>query len=432
MNLPTLILRHAPAAFALCAGFLLIPAGRAQPEPQIADNRFLFIFDTSAEMKKRLPAVQAEVNQLMSTGLRGQLRPGDSVGVWTFDQDLHTGQFPLQSWRPENAVTIAAGINKFVGKQKYANKTRFDVLQPQLNQVIRDSGRLTVLIFCDGADEIKGTPYDARINQVFQQRTAEQKRTRQPFVLVFRTQLGQYTGCTMNFPPGMVNIPEFPPPPAPPAPVNPPPPEPPPAPVVKPPVGPPLVIIGTKVQTNWPPASETSPPPPTNPAPVAPMNVVSTPAANVVAPTVPVSPPPPAISESAVQTNVASSPSANLIVPPNSIAPPKPAVPTSPTNPVPVIQTRTNAAPVPSTRPTAPTNAAPVMPTQAVSVSPANPMPSASPSAPSPEAPGPSHKSALAIGGALLMVAGGLAALAVMRSRRAGRGSLITRSMRKD
>ena len=103
-----------------------------KPQPGITDSRFLFIFDTSADMKKRLPAVQTELNELLSTGLGGQLRAGDSIGVWTFDKDLRTGQFPLQHWSPDDAVTIAASINKFVGKQRYANGTRFDALQPLL------------------------------------------------------------------------------------------------------------------------------------------------------------------------------------------------------------------------------------------------------------------------------------------------------------
>jgi hypothetical protein len=335
-------LRRAPVALALFAGIFLIPAGRAQQSQQITDSRFLFIFDTSADMKKRLPAVRAEVNDLMSTSMGGQLRAGDSLGVWTFDRDLRTGQFPLQHWMAEDAATITSVINKFAGKQHYANNTRFNALQPQLNRVIQNSARLTVLIFCDGKDEIKWTPYDAGINQVFQQRLAEQKKTRQPFVLVLRTQFGQYTGCTMNFPPGMVSVPEFPPlpaPPAPPAPVKTPPPAPPPAPVVRPP---PLIIIGTKVETNWPPAptNPVVPPLPTNRVPMVPTNVVP------AAPT-------------------------NLVAPTNMVAPP-------------------------------------------------------------PETSGPDHKGALAIGGALLIAAVALAALAVFRGRRADRGSLITRTMRKD
>ena len=387
MKPPKFFLRLAPVVFALCAGFLLMPAGRAQPAPQAADNRFLFIFDTSADMKKRLPAVQAEVNELLATSMDGLLRAGDSLGVWTFDQDLRTGQFPLQHWMPEDAVKLASGINKFIGRQRYANNTRFDALQPQLNQLIQNSGRLTVLIFCDGGDEIKWTPYDAGINQVFQQRLAEQKKTRQPFVLVFRTQLGKYAGCTMNFPPGMVSIPDFPPPPAPPPPVSPPPP--PPAPVIKPTIGPPLIIIGRKVGTNWPPATE-----PPQPAPVMPATVALAPPTNIVsaAPTNPVTPPPPANPAPAAQTNAAPAPPANPIAP-TDFAP----------------ETTEKATPNPQPSPMTSTNAVA-----------------------SPETSGSDHTGALAIGGALLVAAGGLAALAFFRSRRNSHGSLITRSMRKD
>ena len=154
-----------------------------------------------------------------------------------------------------------------------------------------------MLIFCDGEDEIKGTPYDASINQVFQQRQAAQKKARQPFVIVLRTQHGQYIGCTMNFPPGMVNVPEFPPlpaPPPPPAAVT----APPPAPAVAPPpTGPPLIIIGQNVETNWPPAP--APFPATNAVPAMPAGVVPAPVTNPIAPPLPVNPMP------AVQTSAA-------------------------------------------------------------------------------------------------------------------------------
>lgn len=282
----------------LFAGFILVPAGRAQSAPQISDNRYLFIFDTSADMKKRLRAVQMEVNQVLATSMGGQLHTGDSLGVWTFNQNLRAGQFPLQRWQADDAVTIASSINKLIGKQRYANKTRFSALQPELNQVIRDSGRLTVLIFSDGEDEIKWTPYDDGINQAFKERMAEQKKTRRPFVLVFRTQLGKYVGCSMNFQPGMLNVPEFPPVPPPPALVKTPPPAPPPAPVIKPQLGPPLIIVGTTVETNWPPANAVpaapinpvvptnlATPPPSNPAPATPMNLAPIPAPNRTAPT---------------------------------------------------------------------------------------------------------------------------------------------------
>jgi hypothetical protein len=394
MNLLNHFLRRATVALALGTGIVLVPTGRAQPTPQVGTERYLFIFNTSADMKKRLPAVRAEVNDLLLTGLGGRLRPGDNLGVWTFDQDLHTGQFPLQLWRPEIAGTIAASINKFVGQQRYAHRTRFSTLQPQLNQVIKASSRLTVLIFCDGEGKFMGTSYDADINRVFQQRQADQKKALQPFVLVLRTQLGQYSGCTMNFPPGMVNIPEFPPLPAPtspPAPAKPSPP-PKPAPMVKPPpTGPPLFIVGTKVETNWPPASV--PATPTNAMPAA------------------------------VQTNATVASPSISVAPANAATSPKSKASPLPTNPAPVMHA--SATPPPRA------NLAPEAPAKPGRIAPSNSVAAAGVGALPPKAANPGRKVALVIGVVLLVAAGALAALAVFR-RRPDRGSLITRSMRKD
>jgi hypothetical protein len=261
--------------FALFAGIFLISKSHAQPSAQAVDNRFLLIFDTSADMRKRLPAVQVALDTLLAGSMGGQMHPGDSIGVWTFGQDLQAGEFPLQIWAPENAAVIASNIMAYVGKQHYAKSGNFDVLQSSLNQVVENSDRLTVVIFCDGETQIGLTPYDSGINQVFQQRQAERKKARQPFAIVLRSQLGEYSGCTVSFPPASVNVPDFPPWPQPPAP-----------PVVQAPPqvirGPALIIIGTNVGTKLPPPAppvQAAPPvvPPAKPVlqPVAPTNAIA-------------------------------------------------------------------------------------------------------------------------------------------------------------
>jgi len=203
---------HRPFIFAvLLAGIFLVPAVRAQPAVPNVDNRFLLVFDTSSDMKRCLPAVQKALNDILAASTNGQLHPGDSIGVWTFDQDLHMGQFPLQHWNPDTGAGIALDINAFVGKQRYIKTTRFDALLPLLNQVVGGSERLTMLIFCDGQGEIHGTPYDVGINQIFQQRQSERQKARLPIVIGLRSQRGQYTGCMVSFPPQPVSLPAFPP-----------------------------------------------------------------------------------------------------------------------------------------------------------------------------------------------------------------------------
>jgi len=258
---------HRPFIFAvLLAGIFLVPAVRAQPAATNVDNRFLLIFDTSSDMKQRLPAVQKALNEILAASTNGQLHPGDTIGVWTFDQVLHAGQFPLQHWKPDNAVLIASNITAFVGKQRYTKTTGFDALLPLLNQVVRSSERLTLLIFCDGHGEIHGTPYDAGINQIFQLRQSERQEARLPIVIGLRSQRGQYTGCMVSFPPQPVSLPRFPPLPPPPAPPAPPPEPPAPPPPEKSVAVPSLIIVGTTITNRM-------PPPEPKPAPTTPATV---------------------------------------------------------------------------------------------------------------------------------------------------------------
>ena len=260
---PNQMVRQVLVLTTVLAGIFLAPALRAQPAARKVDNRFLLIFDTSSDMRQRMPAVQKALETLLAASMNGQLHLNDSIGVWTFDQNLHTGQFPLQYWVPENAPTIASNITKFVKKQLYLNKTDFAALQPLLNQVVQRSERLTVLIFCDGNGEIHGTPYDAGINQIFRRRQSERQKERLPIIVGLRSQRGQYAGCMVSFPPQPVSLPEFPPLPevayAPPVANTPASPSPPRSSV------PSLIIIGTPHTNRVPPALK---PAPTNPPPL--------------------------------------------------------------------------------------------------------------------------------------------------------------------
>lgn len=298
MNSPTTSFpsaRFAGAIAALCAGIFLISTALAQPAANTVSDRFLFVFDTSSAMKKREPATQYAIERLFFAMMNGQLHAGDTIGVWAFDRKLRIGEFPLKHWQPQDAATTASDITKFLGQQHYSRSTRFDEVVPELNRLVRNSERLTVLIFCDGEGEIKGTPFDQPINSAFQQYKRELDKANQVFIIVLRSQLGRYTGYSVNFSSVGVNFPAFPPLPAPPQPAppnnNPSPVQtaPNPSPVVQ---MPPLVIIGTNVGTNLLPTAPpkivpTNPPPAkveSNPPPAAvsvtnPTNAVPPPAA---------------------------------------------------------------------------------------------------------------------------------------------------------
>ena len=361
--------RHALLAAVLLAGIFLVPAARAQsPAPNVS-GRFLLVFDTSSDMKRCLPAVEKVLNEILMVGTNTQEHTGDSIGVWTFDEGgVRAGQYPLQRWQPDSAEIIAAGVIAFVGKQHYTKTTKFDELVPMLNEVVRRSERLTVLIFCDGYGEIHGTPYDIGINKIFNERQWERHRARLPIVIGLRSQRGQYTGCVVSFPPQRVSLPEFPPPPeanAVPTQVTntPAPPEPPPA------TGKPLIIVGTTV-TNQVPLPAPKPPP-------MPKPVLANPPPSTVVTSVP----------HPAATNEVKPPEETLLMQTNT-APVQPEIAAQP-----MTTTNTVVAPPPVGSPTG-------------------------------------HHGILTLGVAFL--AGGLAAFVLLRFRKPGGGGSGNGSMKKD
>ena len=229
---------------ALLAALALPINGFAQPK---SPERWLFVFDLSATMKKRLPATEEVLKNFFASGAEGRLQDGDNIGVWTYDQKMHGGQFPLVIWNPQQATPLTTNLIAFLRSRTYTGDSQMSVLQTSLTSVITNSERLTVVIFCDGESDLAATPYDRGINQSFLDGRAERKKHTQPFVVLIRTLSGRFIGCTVNFPPGAINIPLFL---APPPPTN----LPPPVvvtPVVKPApvVVPDLVIVGKQVST---------------------------------------------------------------------------------------------------------------------------------------------------------------------------------------
>jgi hypothetical protein len=294
---------------ALLAVTAFLPALRAQTPHRRVANRVLLVFDTSSAMKKRLPEEERGIRRLFALTLSSQLQSGDTIGVWTFDQNLRMGEFPLQYWQAEDINTISSNILTFVEKHHYSKTTSFEKLMPKLNEIMAGSPRLTTLIFCDGEAPIRGTPVDDSINSIFKKNEALMRKDREPYVLVFRTESGNYVGSMINTA-ASINVPQFPLPPTPP----PPPPLPPPVPE---PTVPPLIIIGRSAGTNVPPPAPA--PAPTQvqmqPPPPAPVATSNTSSLIVIMP-----PPHPAVKTNAVpETNPAP---AAVTAPPTNIAPP--------------------------------------------------------------------------------------------------------------
>lgn len=186
------------------------PLPAQSPPGQESNARFLFLVDTSAATRRRAPAMLKAINNLMLSSMNAELRRGDSVGVWTFNEELHTGQFPLQLWTPEATEPVASNVVAFLKAQRYEKSSRFEVVQPAIEQLVRSSERLTVLLVSDGNENISGTPFDQQIRGVFQREFQKQRSARMPFITVLRSSRGKFVNAIVNLAPWPVEFPPFP------------------------------------------------------------------------------------------------------------------------------------------------------------------------------------------------------------------------------
>jgi len=200
-----LFLAFAGAAF---APGLFAQTSAAKPGPS---NRYLFIVDTSFSMYDRAMGVQTVVRNLLQSGMNGQLRRGDTLGVWTFNEKLYAGRLPLQRWTPEAQQIITLRTLEFLGKQHYEKTTALDDALAEMARVIENSDAITVILISDADEKIKGTPFDAAINAIYSQNYRRQKKAQMPFTTILRAESGTITGYKVNMAPWPLELPPLPP-----------------------------------------------------------------------------------------------------------------------------------------------------------------------------------------------------------------------------
>ena len=423
---------------------VFLPMRAAQPPAPLtlSSNRYLFIVDTSFSMRNLAPSVLQTVGKLLMSDMNGNLRRGDTLGVWTFNEQLHAGRFPLQVWSPDRRQAIALRVTEFLKKQPLEKKTDLNVALTQMFQVIKNSDNIIVILFSDGDEQIRGTPFDDEINAVYREQHRKMQKAGTPFVTVLRAKGGEIVNHSVNFAPWPIDIPIFPTPyeaaqlaAAQATPTNPPPTAV--SAATNPPALPPsekkveLAAEAPAVKPEVPPIAVT---PPAAPKPTVTAPVVETPKTEVAAAKLP-APAPTVVAE--VPKKELAEP---LTAPPPKSAPPPVVAPTvakteTPATAIPQAETKPLVEPAESKTEKTISEPTPLASAASAEVQAANP----------PETPIPAVQTAVAVppetffsgkglliaATALLLAATGLTFLLVRRARTVSQPSLITRSMDK-
>ncbi len=236
------------------------PLAAQTPPAKHSSGRYLLIVDTSKAMRPRATAVQTTVNNLLLSGMHAQLQRGDTIGVWTYNEQLYAGRLPLQRWTPQEEQLVASNILAFLKAQPYEKTSHLDKVWPALQSVVKESERLTVLLISDGDEIVSGTPFNRELNKFFKKNSWSQRQKRMPFVTVLRSQRGKFIGITMNLAPWPVEFPLFQPEPKIAVATKP---KSPPKNVAPRPTAPPLIVVGEEPASTQPAATPVAPASPT-------------------------------------------------------------------------------------------------------------------------------------------------------------------------
>jgi hypothetical protein len=200
----------AAAPLWVLAGVLLSAApGRADEPPKKrrhTENRFLFVVDTSAAMRLRSNGVEKALVGLIESGMNGELRPNDTIGLWTYGEQLDT-DFPMLMWSEKRKGALADQVLDHLHHLHYEKRSRLDKALPALRQVIADSERVTVIFVFDGSGVMSGTPFDKDINDLHKKYAHDFRAAHEPFVTVLAARDGVVFDYTINFP-GSVIVPQ--------------------------------------------------------------------------------------------------------------------------------------------------------------------------------------------------------------------------------
>ena len=215
MNLrpPMNLNRAAGYSIVLMGCLLLTSEARSQtnvPKIGTISSRFLVIVETSHPMGRRSDATLKTVGSLLYSGFNHQIKQGDSVGVWTFNQQLYTGRLPLQRWSTPLQHEIVSGTLDFLKSQKFEKQPAFSSVRPALDKVIKDSEFISVIFVSSGEDAMTGTPFDDKINELYKSWKVDQEKARMPFITVLRAKRGRITGYAAVPAPWQIEIPPWP------------------------------------------------------------------------------------------------------------------------------------------------------------------------------------------------------------------------------
>lgn len=181
-----------------------LPPRKTQLPP---GDRFLFVVDTSSGMSKFATGSRQVVFDLIYSGISGHMRPGDTYGLWPFNEEVQAGKFPMQLWKT-NALDLASTAGRFLREQPCEKKARLDLALDKIKVVVNTVKDLTAFIITDGRTAFEGTPFDENLNTTAKKRADEARKIRKPLIVTLVARGGDFASWSVTLPGENIPMPE--------------------------------------------------------------------------------------------------------------------------------------------------------------------------------------------------------------------------------
>jgi len=193
-------------------GALLVGASAARAAPTAnssppTPHKYLFLVETSKAMQRRAQGVHNTLKTLIGSNLSGQLRPGDSLAIWSFNEAIFTNRFPFQEWSAATGAAFGDRLPDFLEAAAYEKRALLDKAIVRVSSLIANSDLITIILVTSGEEEIKGTPFDKELKAAFAQWRNEQQRTRMPLLTLLRASQGRFVQWSVTPAPWPLEIP---------------------------------------------------------------------------------------------------------------------------------------------------------------------------------------------------------------------------------
>ena len=164
------------------SGLAALAAVKAKSVPAPDGQRFLFIVDVSSSMERLQAATEAAIYEMLGSGVKSQMWPGDTYGLWTFNKETFAGKFPMQIWDSRNSSQLGTIAAAFLSDQTCEKSSNVKLMIATLTSLVRAVSNLNVFIVSNGDSLMTGTPFDKEINAEYKSKRKERREAEQPFI----------------------------------------------------------------------------------------------------------------------------------------------------------------------------------------------------------------------------------------------------------